>query len=74
MSDTSGAPQVDVRRAWTYDGEDEGTLHIELAGGDETLNVTLKAARNPRMFEFITKHATINVEPRPVREPKTRTD
>jgi len=74
VSETSGASQVDVRRAWTYDGEDEGTLHIELAGGEETLNVTLKAARNPRMFEFIMKHATITTEPKPVREPRTRSD
>jgi len=49
----AGTLQVEVRRAWQYDGEDEGTLHIELAAGNETLNVNLKAARNPRMFEFI---------------------
>ncbi len=60
MSEASGASKVEISRAWTFDGEDEGMLHIELAAGDETLIVNLKAARNPRMFEFIMKHATIN--------------
>jgi hypothetical protein len=45
-------------------------LHIELAAGDETLNVNLKVARNPRMFEFIAKHAEVTTEPRPIKEPK----
>jgi len=71
VSEAPGTSQVEVRRAWQYDGEDEGTLHIELAAGNETLNVNLKAARNPRMFEFITKHATITTEARPGKEPKS---
>jgi hypothetical protein len=71
VSEASGGAQVEVRRAWNYDGEDEGTLHIELAAGGESLNVNLKAARNPRMFEFIMKHATVTTEPRPTREPKS---
>jgi len=71
VSEAPGTSQVEVRRAWQYDGEDEGTLHIELAAGNETLNVNLKAARNPRMFEFIAKHATITTEARPGKEPKS---
>ena len=74
MSETPGASQVEVRRAWKYEGEDEGIVHIELAAGEASLNVNLKAARNPRMFEFIMKHATITTEPRPVREPRTSSD
>jgi hypothetical protein len=70
MSEAPDTSQIAVRRAWRYDGEDEGMLHIELAAGDETLNVNLKVARNPRMFEFIAKHAEVTTEPRPIKEPK----
>jgi hypothetical protein len=70
VSETPGTAQIEVRRAWKYAGEDEGVVHIELAAGGESLNVNLKAARNPRMFEFILKHATITTEQRPAKEPK----
>jgi hypothetical protein len=70
VSEASGTSQIEVRRAWKYDGEDEGMVHIELAAGGESLNVNLKSARNPRMFEFIMKHATVTTEPRPAKEPK----
>lgn len=72
MSAAAGTSQIEVRRAWTYEGEPEGMLHIELAAGDETLSVNLKAARNPRMFEFIAKHATIATESRPAKKAQTQ--
>ena len=72
MSEASDGSKVEVGRAWTYQGEDEGTLHIQLVSGGETLNVNLKAARNPRMFEFIMRHATITTEPRPVKEAQAK--
>lgn len=71
MSEAPGTSQVGISRAWRYDGEDESILHIELAAADETLHVNLRAGRNPRMFEFITKHATITTEARPAKEPKS---
>ena len=73
MSEASGTgtSQIEVRRAWKYEGEDEGMVHIELTAGDESLRVNLKAARNPRMFDFIMKHATVTTDPRPAKEPKT---
>jgi hypothetical protein len=71
VSEAPGTSQIEVRRAWKYDGEDDGMVHIELAAGGESLNVNLKAARNPRMFEFVMKHATITTEPRPAKEPKS---
>ena len=70
MSETPSTSQIEVRRAWKYDGEDEGMVHIELAAGGESLNVNLKAARNPRMFDFVMKHATVTSEARPAKESK----
>jgi hypothetical protein len=70
MSEAPGTSTVEVRRAWQYSGEDEGLLHIELAAGDETIQVNLKAARNPRMFEFIMQHATVTTEARPAKAAK----
>ncbi len=70
MSEAPGTSQIEIRRAWKYNGEDEGIVHIELAAGGESLKVNLKAARNPRMFEFIMKHATVTTEARPAKEPK----
>ncbi len=72
MSEASGTSRVEVRRAWQYEGEDEGMLHIELAAGDATLDVHLKAARNPRMFEFIMKNAEVTTEARPAKEAKNQ--
>lgn len=66
MSDAT--TPIEVRRAWKFDGEEDGLVHIELAAGGETLNVKLKSARNPRMVDFIVKHATVTTEPRPAKE------
>jgi hypothetical protein len=68
VSETEGTSQVAVQRAWKYEGEQEGIVHIELAAGGETLNVNLKQGRNPRMYDFILKHATISTETRPAKE------
>jgi len=70
VSEASGTSKLEIRRAWKYTGEDEGSVHIELAAGDETLNVHLKGARNPRLVEFILKNATVATEERPAKEAK----
>jgi hypothetical protein len=70
VSEAQGMSHVEVRRAWKYTGEEDGIVHIELASGDETMNVNLKQARNPRMYEFIVGHADITTEARPPKEPK----
>jgi len=67
VSEGQGTSSVEIRRVWRFEGEDETSLHIELAAGDETLPVHLKVGRNPRMFEFIAKHATVATEPRPAK-------
>ncbi|MEJ7629638.1 MAG: hypothetical protein WKF54_08610 [Nocardioidaceae bacterium] len=70
MSEEQHASPVEITRAWKFHHEADGNVHIELAAGGEKLNVNLKQARNPHMYEFVVKHATITTEARPVKEPK----
>lgn len=70
MSQGQDTAPVEIARVWRFEGEGDGVVHIELAAGDEKMNVNLKQARNPRMYEFVVKHATIATEARPAKEPK----
>jgi hypothetical protein len=71
VSEAAGTSKLEIRRAWKYKGEEEGSVHIELASGDHTLHVHLKAARNPRMVEFIVQNTDVRTEERPAKETKT---
>lgn len=69
MSQGQDTSPVEISRVWKFEGEGDGVVHIELSAGGEQLSVNLKQGRNPRMYEFIVKHADIATEARPAKEP-----